>query len=66
MTTEPKNIRAVPAKRHLTMAERIAVDALMADQARVQARMRELFADMGLDPAKSYKVEPDGTVEAIE
>ena len=66
MTVEPKNLRSVPTKRHLTMAERIAVEALMADQARVQARMRELFADMGLDPTKSYKVGPDGTVEATE
>ena len=62
MTTEPKALHPVKPLLRLSMAERIAVEALMAENVRVQKRIRDLFVEMGLDPDKRYSVQEDGTV----
>ena len=60
MTAELKQLHPLPAQKHLSMAEQIALQSLMAEVARAQQRVRELFADIGLDPAKQYRLEADG------
>ena len=60
MTSEPKTLHALPAQKHLSMAEQIALQSLMAEVARAQQRVRDLFVEIGLDPAKQYRLEADG------
>ena len=50
-----------PAQR-LSMAQRIALEALMCNVARAQQQLRDLFVEIGLDPEKRYSLQPDGTV----
>lgn len=61
-TPEPKALHAVPGPKRLSMAEQIALQSLMAEVARAQQRVRDLFAEIGLDPAKQYRLEADGAV----
>lgn len=48
--------------RCLSMAERLAIEAVQQRLAAAQYQMRALLEDMGLDPNRNWRVSPDGVV----
>ena len=50
------------APRQLTLAERLALELVQQRTAQAQAQLRALLESMGLDPDKSWRLTPEGTI----
>ena len=56
-----------PPARKLTMTETLAIEAAANSVAIAQARLRQVFLDMGLDSSKSYSFNRrDGTLVEVD
>ena len=63
--SSPKGHQLTPKGYQLTLAQQVAIEATAAEIARLQQRMRAILNEAGLDPAKPYKVTPEGMVLAV-
>mgnify|MGYP001560157019 CR=1 FL=1 len=66
---EDSNILEMPtaghdplAPRQLTMAERLALELVQQRIGFAQGQLRALLESMGLDPDKSWRLTPEGTM----
>lgn len=46
--------------RSLSLAERLALQAVQGQLAQAQGQLRALLQDMGLDPNRNWRMTPDG------
>jgi hypothetical protein len=53
-------------KSHLTLAEQTAIEAIQADIARLQNKLRAVLTEAGLDPNGNFRIQPDGSIEVVD
>lgn len=72
-TVQPSSSNSAGIGRKITLAERIALQTtqqqlnmLKQQVAQGEAQLMALLKDMGLDPAKTWNMSPDGMLTEVE